>query len=430
MAGTASSPVSPVSSGSSVLNVSEEKTNGTKLIRLLVDGGTHVLRNLLHSVYTTDKLQVVLNNNKAKLQLLRSRGVIFKNQWEMLFPALGDPPDSKTFDISLLHLLLREICHLTAPSTGWHNMPAEDDNSLGANITRIKCFRNELCHSVSTEIPNAKFEDKWNEIALSLEAIKIYVLQKGHVEEMEALKKDPIDRDTKRRLEELAKEWNKIQEQERIHSSSFSPRSCLPDIIPKKNVFGRNQEIERVTKMAEGGDIPVVLVTGGPGFGKTTVAKRVAHELEISEKEGTVIYCSLQTKSTLNEVAIRMMNICGSVSTQVPENPGQWLRDWSKQIQSQVTFVLDNADGVLDSGDRESFLSLLCDLRSLSRQKVTFVITTRKTFEHSDLQPKEVRLHPLSTEQARDLLVSRVQVYEGTPQKLSRVDYIVSDLCG
>ena len=430
MAGTASSPVSPVSSGSSVLNVSEEKTNGTKLMRLLVDGGTHVLRNLLLSVYPTDKLQVVLNNNKAKLQLLRSRGVIFKNQWEMLFPAVGDPPDSKTFDISLLHLLLREICHLTAPSTGWHNMPAEDDNSLGANITRIKCFRNELCHNVSTEIPNAKFEDKWNDIALSLEAIKIYVLQKGHVEEMEALKKDPIDRDTKRRLEELAKEWNKIQEQERIHSSSFSPRSCLPDIILKQNVFGRNQEIERVTKMAEGGDIPVVLVTGGPGFGKTTVAKRVAHELEISEKEGTVLFCSLQTKSTLNEVAIRMINICGSVSTQVPENPGQWLRDWSKQIQSQVTFVLDNADGVLDSGDRESFLSLLCDLRSLSRQKVTFVITTRKTFEHSDLQPKEVRLHPLSTEQARDLLVSRVQVYEGAPQKLCRVDYIVSDLCG
>ena len=160
MAGTASTPVSPVSSGSSVLNVSEEKTNGTKLMRLLVDGGTHVLRNLLHSVHPTDKLQVVLNNNKAKLQLLRSRGVIFKNQWEMLFPASGDPPDSKTFDISLLHLLLREICHLTAPSTGWHNMPAEDDNSLGANITRIKCFRNELCHNVSTEIPNAKFEDK------------------------------------------------------------------------------------------------------------------------------------------------------------------------------------------------------------------------------------------------------------------------------
>ena len=430
MSGTASSLISLVSSGSSVLNVSEEKTNGTKLMRLLVDGGTHVLRNLLHSVHPTDKLQVVLNNNKAKLQLLRSRGVIFKNQWEMLFPASGDPPDSKTFDISLLHLLLREICHLTAPSTGWHNMPAEDDNSLGANITRIKCFRNELCHNVSTEIPNAKFENRWNEIALSLEAIKICVLQKGHVEEMEALKKDPIDHDTKRHLEELAKEWNKIQEQERIHSSSFSPRSCLPDRIPEEGVFGRNQEIERVKKMAEGGDVPVVLVTGGPGFGKTTVAKRVAHELAKSEKEGTVLFCGLLTKTNFNEVAVEMINSCSTNSTQVPENPGQWLRDWSKRVQNQVTFVLDNADSVLESSDRESFISILSDVRRLSRQKVAFVITARKTFESPDLQSREVRLGPLSAEHARSLLISRVQVYEDASQNLSRADYIAKNLCG
>ena len=336
MAGTASSPVS---SGSSVLNVSEEKTNGTKLIRLLVDGGTHVLRNLLHSVYPTDKLQVVLNNNKAKLKRLRSSGVIFKNQWEMLFPASGGPPDSRTFDISLLYLLLREICHLTAPSTGWHNMPAEDDDSLGANITRIKCFRNELCHGVSTGIPNAEFEDKWKEIASSLEEIEIYVLRKRLVEEMEALKNDPIDHDTKRSLEEQAEEWNKIQEQERIHSSSFSPRSCLPDRIPEEGVFGRNQEIERVKKMAEGGDVPVVLVTGGPGFGKTTVAKRVAHELAKSEREATVSFCSLLTKTNFNEVAVEMINSCETISTQVPENPGQWLRDWSIHVPNQVMYV-------------------------------------------------------------------------------------------
>ena len=287
----------------------------------------------------------------------------------MLFPASGGPSDSRTFDISLLHLLLREICHLTAPSTGWHNMPAEDDDSLGANITRIKCFRNELCHGVSTEFPNPEFEDKWKEIASSLEEIEIYVLRKRLVEEMEALKNDPIDHDTKRSLEEQAEEWNKIQEQERIHSSSFSPRSCLPDRIPEKHVFGRNQEIEHVKKMAEGGDVPVVLVTGGPGFGKTTVAKRVAHELAKSEKEATVSFCSLLTKTNFNEVAVEMINSCETISTQVPENPGQWLRDWSKRVQNQVTFVLDNADSVLESSDRESFISILSDVRRLSARR-------------------------------------------------------------
>ena len=144
-------------SASLVYAVSEEKTNGTRLARLLIDGGTHVLRKVLHSVHPSATLQDVLNNNLRKLQSLKSRRVIFDDQWEKLFPTLGKPPDSKTFDITLLHLLLREICHLKAPLTGWHKMPADGDVSREANIVRIKCFRNELCHSVSTGISNGKF---------------------------------------------------------------------------------------------------------------------------------------------------------------------------------------------------------------------------------------------------------------------------------
>ena len=129
-----------------VYDASEEKTNGTKLTRLLVDGGTHVLREFLHSICPRDKLQIVLVKNRPKLQSLKVGRVTFDKQWDKLFPPSGGPPDSDTFDISLLHLLIREICHLTAPSTGWHKMPAEDDDSVEANIARIKCFRNELCH--------------------------------------------------------------------------------------------------------------------------------------------------------------------------------------------------------------------------------------------------------------------------------------------
>lgn len=121
----ASATSSDVSFESSVYDVSEEKTNGTKLIRLLVDGGTHILRKFLHSVYPPGKLQVVLNKNRPKLQWLKSNGVLFQPQWEMLFPSSGDPPNSEGFDITLLHLLLLNICYLSAPSTGWHKMPAE-----------------------------------------------------------------------------------------------------------------------------------------------------------------------------------------------------------------------------------------------------------------------------------------------------------------
>ena len=93
----------------------------------------------LDSVYPESKsLADELINNCARFQTLRSKRVIFDDhQWEKLFPPLGDPPDSKTFDITLLHLLIREVCYLPAPSTGWHEMPSDDDDSLAANITEL-----------------------------------------------------------------------------------------------------------------------------------------------------------------------------------------------------------------------------------------------------------------------------------------------------
>ena len=123
-----------------VLGASEEKTNGTRLLRLVIDGGTCVLRELLHSIHLPTTLQGVFNNNKGNLEKLHfTDKIITKPQWKILFPPSGDPPDSNLFDVTLLHLLLREVCNLTAPSTGWHKLPADSNVSREANIVRIKC---------------------------------------------------------------------------------------------------------------------------------------------------------------------------------------------------------------------------------------------------------------------------------------------------
>ena len=88
-------------------------------------------------------------------------------------------------------------------------------------------------------------------------------------------------------------------------------------------MFGRSQEIQKVKEIVESGAVHVVLITGGPGFGKTTVAKLVAHELVKPENGGTVLFCSLLSKTTFNEVATEMINSCGAANTQLPENPEQ-----------------------------------------------------------------------------------------------------------
>ena len=424
MARSSSSLLSSSDSGSasgSVFDTSEEKTNGTRLARLLIDGGTHVLRKFLDSVYPEPTLLAnELKKNRTKFQTLKSKGVIFKEQWEMLFPTSG-LPDSKEFDITLLHLLIRELCCLKAPRTGWHKIPADDDQSLEANIARIKCFRNELFHSKSTSIPNNEFEDKWNIIVSSLEAIKIGVYRK----KIQALKNDSIDHETHKRVEEEVEKWQQFQELEDIKPIS-QLESYFPDI--QEPMFGRSQELQEVVEIIEGGTFPVVLITGGPGFGKTTLAIAVAHELVKSDDMRKVLFCRLLSKKTFHEAAIEMIHSCGKSYAQPPEHPDQWLKDWSRQIQMQVTFVLDNADDILESKQRSSFLDILREMTQLSEKKLTFVITSRKQFKARGLLLKEVVLSSLSTDQAKEVLISRVSNQE-IGKKLSRTEEIVK-LCG
>ena len=424
MARSSSSLLSSSDSGSasgSVFGTSEEKTNGTRLARLLIDGGTHVLRKFLDSVYPEPTLLAnELKKNRTKFQTLKSKGVIFKEQWEMLFPTSG-LPDSKEFDITLLHLLIRELCCLKAPRTGWHKIPADDDQSMEANIARIKCFRNELFHSKSTSIPNNEFEDKWNIIVSSLEAIKIGVYRK----KIQALKNDSIDHKTHKRVDEEVEKWQQFQELEDIKPIS-QLESYFPDI--QEPMFGRSQELQEVVEIIEGGTFPVVLITGGPGFGKTTLAIAVAHELVKSDDMRKVLFCRLLSKKTFNEVAIEMIHLCGKSYAQPPEYPDQWLKDWSRQMQMQVTFVLDNADDILESKQRSSFLDILREMTQLSEKKLTFVITSRKQFKARGLLLKEVVLCSLSTDQAKEVLISRLSNQE-IGKKLSRTEEIVK-LCG
>ncbi|KAJ7369392.1 hypothetical protein OS493_039401, partial [Desmophyllum pertusum] len=308
--------------------------------------------------------------------------------WKKLFPASGDPPDSETFHITLLHLLLREICLLTMPSTGWHNMPADSDASPEANIIRIKCFRNELCHSVSTGITNGEFEDKWDAISSALVALGL------DQQEVDRLKTEPIDHDTQRRVEEEVNKWkhqfeSRMQDVERRQDNydqrqddleqrqdkferrqddveqrednshqrqdNFENRistieetlpkvtihelsNCLPDEI--SHVYGRSQETDEVVEAIQSGEEAVVLITGGPGFGKTTVAKRAARELAMAEHGNrTVLFCNAKSSKSLHEVATSMTLVC-SEQPQLQENPQLWLQNWSKQLKEMLPLFL------------------------------------------------------------------------------------------
>ena len=125
--------------------------------------------------------------------------------------------------------------------------------------------------------------------------------------------------------------------------------------------------------------------------------------------ENVVLFCSLRSKATVNDAGISVILTCSKNHFQPPENPQHWLKNWSKQQQQSVTFILDNADDVVESGDRAGFESLLQDMRMLANRKVTFVVTSRKLFKHPSLEMEEVRVTSLSPEEAMKLVEYKVQ---------------------
>ena len=150
----------------SPLASSVEKTNGAKLNRLLIDGGTTVLRSVFDRYHPPANLAAGLNANYVTLSNLSRRKVLHPPQWDLLFPPGGTTPDSKTFDITLLFLLLTNICGLSRPLSGWHKPPPSSDTSLEANLARIKLYRNELYgHVTSTGVQTSVFNVKWQEIS-------------------------------------------------------------------------------------------------------------------------------------------------------------------------------------------------------------------------------------------------------------------------
>ena len=124
-----------------------------RLHRLLLVKGRQALKNALDVIHPPDKLLAALEENKTSLQKLRPR-VFNDERWKLLFPPADNPPDSKTFDMKLLIILLENICGLQPAEKGWDTMPSHMDISLQTNVTRIKLIENKVGISKVTSADN------------------------------------------------------------------------------------------------------------------------------------------------------------------------------------------------------------------------------------------------------------------------------------
>ena len=200
-----------LSKSASSLDWTPEKFNGFKLRRLIVDGGTQALRNVFQKSHRGKSAQAVLAANAHLLANLKigskSKGkkVINQAQWDILYPKPPNIPDIRKFDITLLSILLRNICGLTAPATtGWVTEPDASDQSDEANIVRVRLFRNELdAHVPETGVSTKDFQYYWNKIGPVLVSLGI---DRAEIDSLE------VEECGEEVIERVMNEWNAMKD--------------------------------------------------------------------------------------------------------------------------------------------------------------------------------------------------------------------------
>ena len=235
-------------STSSLLGSSDEKHNGMKLMRLVLDGGTEALRNVFQRIHPGN-LQVVLSCtcsssstcNYHCLFQLNKRKIINQNQWDKLYPPHPSKQNVNDFDITLLSVLLRNICGLSPPSTtGWDNVPTPSDHSVQADIVRIKLFRNKhLGHIPHSAVSEADFKALWAEISSPL--VRLGIDQK----EIDRLENEECGEEDMKRI------WNALEEYSNVLNETRNAVKENWNVLNQtRNVVEENRNVLNETRNA------------------------------------------------------------------------------------------------------------------------------------------------------------------------------------
>ena len=192
--------------------LTQENTKFARLCHLLVDVGCTVLRDTFDSIRPPANLHVILSSPSvhSTLKSLRKKRVLSPLQWKKLWPTIASNVSSANFDVSLVMILLRNICDLRAPvdTHSWDRLPPDSDDSIEANIVRIKCYRNEVyAHASEASVDDPTFNDLWQKISSAILELGRGTNKAMYVTAIKQLKTECMDPAVKAQDQKLLRDW-------------------------------------------------------------------------------------------------------------------------------------------------------------------------------------------------------------------------------
>jgi tetratricopeptide (TPR) repeat protein len=148
-------------------------------------------------------------------------------------------------------------------------------------------------------------------------------------------------------------------------TSTDLPIRCIDDCEPRPQIFGRNDELEKLVKALI--EDKTILVAGGPGMGKTAVAIAALYDPRIVTHFGRRrIFVSLEPATEPRAILAKLVEMLGLPPT--GDEPSLLHVIELNTIEEPLAAILDNAETVFEANPSaaEKLLNLLAQIQGLS----------------------------------------------------------------
>ena len=322
------------------------RANFHRVTRLLISGGTVLLREIFDLIYPPSRLPTVLKNPATEKQVRSAK--LSKPQWDCLYPSPGVYGKSTDFDVTLLFRLLRTICNLTPPVLGWDALPVSADRSLPDDLARIKYYRNSIYGHVNQnmEITDDAFPFIWREISGALVRVAGHISPAKEMEWQKAIDNfltNPLAAEDERNIQELVKWYENDTE---VKKSVMELKSATQEGMERLEISLKG--IQEVLKVEASSVTENVKRIGGAVREETQcLGEQLATEMKDTTQAVQQRIGALETRLKASHEGLEYKT--HSMETTVREE-AQDIKDQLGTVQQSIDRLSSSAEGSQASG--------------------------------------------------------------------------------